>query len=82
MIRTLPAGDHPWRVKRPSCGTKIISACRIVEGEVPGLGAKWKRGYGCWVREILVWTKAPFLFRNELVAADALAGYERPSPAR
>jgi len=26
------------------------------------------------VREILVWTKAPFLFRNELVVADAAAG--------
>jgi Protein of unknown function (DUF2550) len=52
-------------------------AIRIVEGDVPGLGGKWKRGYGRWVREILVWTKAPFLFRNELVAADALAGDAR-----
>jgi hypothetical protein len=26
------------------------------------------------VREILVWTKAPFLFRDELVVADAAAG--------
>jgi hypothetical protein len=25
------------------------------------------RGYGRWVREILVWTKAPLLFRSELV---------------
>jgi hypothetical protein len=49
-------------------------AIRVVEGDVPGLGTKWKRGYGRWVREVLVWTKTPFLFRNELVAADALAG--------
>jgi hypothetical protein len=34
---------------------------------VPGAGMRWMRGYGRWVREILVWTKAPFLFRNELV---------------
>jgi Protein of unknown function (DUF2550) len=56
-------------------------AIRIVEGDVPGLGARWKRGYGRWVREILVWTKTPFLFRNELVAADARAGDDRvPEP--
>ncbi len=63
-----------WVSHRPGA---FKGAIRIVEGEVPGLGAKWKRGYGCWVREILVWTKAPFLFRNELVAADALAGDDR-----
>jgi hypothetical protein len=44
-----------------------------VEGEVAGLGPKWKRGYSRWVRDVLVWTKAPFLFRNELVAVDGLA---------
>jgi hypothetical protein len=44
---------------------------------VPGLKAKWRRGYGRWVRDILVWTKTPFLFRNELVLAEALAGEAR-----
>jgi hypothetical protein len=44
---------------------------RVTGGEVPGLGMKWRRGYGRWVREILVWTTAPFLFRDELVVADA-----------
>jgi hypothetical protein len=37
-------------------------AIRITGGGVPGLGTRWMRGYGRWVREILVWTKAPFLF--------------------
>ena len=46
-----------------------------------GLDAKWKRGYGRWVRDILVWTKAPFLFRNELVLADSLAAGPRPTKA-
>jgi hypothetical protein len=32
-------------------------AIRVVEGEVPGLGHKWKRGYGRWVRDVLVWTR-------------------------
>ena len=40
---------------------------------------KWKRGYGRWVKEILVWTKAPFLFRNELVVADSLIAGARPA---
>jgi hypothetical protein len=48
-------------------------AIRVVDGEVSGLGSKWKRGYGRWVRDVLVWTKAPALFRNELVAVDGLA---------
>jgi len=25
-----------------------------------GVGTRWMRGYGRWVREILVWTNAPF----------------------
>jgi hypothetical protein len=56
-------------------------AIRVVEGEVSGLGPKWKRGYGRWVRDVLVWTKAPLLFRNELVAVDGLAGAARAAEA-
>jgi hypothetical protein len=52
-------------------------AIRVADGEVSGLGAKWKRGYGRWVRDVLVWTKAPLLFQNELVAVDGLAGEVR-----
>jgi len=48
-----------------------------VNGEVPGVGPKWKRGYGRWVRDVLVWTKAPSLLRNDLVAVDELAGGAR-----
>ena len=40
---------------------------------------KWTRGYGRWVRDSLVWTKAPFLFRNELVLADSLIAGARPA---
>lgn len=47
-------------------------AIRVTQGEVEGLGAKWQRGNGRWVRDILVWTKAPLLFRNELIPADDL----------
>jgi hypothetical protein len=64
-----------WIKHRPGA---FKGAIRVADGEVEGLGARWKRGYGHWVREVLVWTKAPFLFRNELVPGDGLAG-ERPA---
>jgi hypothetical protein len=50
---------------------------RVVDGEVSGLGPRWQRGYGRWVRDVHIWTKAPLLFRNELVAVDGLAGEPR-----
>ena len=50
---------------------------RIVDGEISGLDPTWHRGYGRWVRDVFIWTKAPFLFRNELLAADGLDG-QRP----
>ena len=52
-------------------------AIRVVDGEVSGLSVKWKHGYGRWVRDVLVWSKAPFLFRNELVVAVSLAAGAR-----
>jgi hypothetical protein len=58
-------------------------AVRVVDGEVPGLGPKRQRGYGRWVRDVLVWTKKPLLFRNELVAVDGLPGRPgRPNRGR
>ena len=52
---------------------------RVAGGEVDGLRPKWGRGYGHWVRDVLVWTKAPFLFRSELVPTDRL---DEQRPAR
>ena len=63
-----------WVSRQPGA---FKGAVRVVDGEVSGLGAKWQRGYGRWVRDVLVWTKKPFLFRNELVAVDGLAGEVR-----
>src|SRR5215217_5323386 len=57
-------------VKRQSGSFRGV--IRVSSGEIDGLGSRWGRGYGRWVRDVLVWTKAPFLFRNELVPVDAL----------
>src|SRR3954454_16700911 len=58
-----------WVKRQPGSFRGVI---RVSHGEIDGLRSKWGRGYGRWVRDILVWTKGPFLFRNELVAADGL----------
>jgi hypothetical protein len=62
-------GRKRWVKRQPGA---FAGAIRVTSGDVEGLAAKWKRGYGRWVRDVLVWTKAPFLLRNELVAVDGL----------
>lgn len=66
-----------WVKRQPGA---FHGAIRVTRGEVDGLSAKWRRGYGRWVRDILVWTKAPLLFRNEVLAADLL-DESRPASA-
>ena len=64
-----------WVKRQPGAFRGVI---RVAGGEVDGLRPKWGRGYGHWVRDVLVWTKAPFLFRNDLVPTDSLAE-QRPA---
>ena len=33
-------------------------AIRLADGELEGIASKWHRGYGRWVRDVFVWTKA------------------------
>jgi hypothetical protein len=66
-----------WVKRRPGA---FHGAIRVTDGEVHGLGTKWKRGYGRWVGDVLVWTKAPFLFRNELVETDGADEQGLPDP--
>jgi hypothetical protein len=63
-----------WVSRQPGV---FRGAIRITEGKVPGLGARWRRGYGRWVGEVLVWTKGPLLFWNELVPAEGRVGDAR-----
>jgi hypothetical protein len=64
-----------WVKRQPGA---FRGAIRVARGEIDGLGPKWHRGYGHWVRDVLVWTKAPFLFRNELIPTD---GVDEPRAA-
>jgi hypothetical protein len=50
-----------WVNRQPGA---CLGAIRLVDGELEGFAPKWRRGYGRWVRDVFVWTKAPFLFRK------------------
>lgn len=60
-----------WVKSRPGA---FQGAIRVVDGQMPRFAAKWRRGYGRWVRDVLVWERGPFLFRGELVPVDGLSG--------
>jgi hypothetical protein len=66
-----------WLKRQPG---DFEGAIRVADGEVKGLGRKWKRGNGRWVSDVLCWSKAPFLFRPELVPIDSLAGERAAEP--
>ena len=70
-------GRRRWLKRQPG---EFAGAIRVSSGDVDGLGPKWKRGSGRWVRDILVWTRAPLLVRNELIPVDRLCG-EQPGHA-
>jgi hypothetical protein len=53
-----------WVMRQPGA---FRGAIRLTGGAIDGLHPKWRRGYGRWVGDVLVWTKAPLLFRSELI---------------
>jgi hypothetical protein len=68
-------GRRRWLKRQPG---EFAGAVRVSGGDIDGLGSKRKRGSGRWVRDVLVWSKGPFMNRNELVPVDRLVG-ERPA---
>lgn len=66
-----------WVTHQPGA---FRGAIRVARGDVDGLSTKWHRGYGRCVRDVLVWTRGPFLFRNELAAADRIMEQRRAVP--
>jgi hypothetical protein len=45
---------------------------RVSEGAVEGLSRDWRDGYGRWVRDVLVWDSAPFLFQTRLIPVEGV----------
>jgi Protein of unknown function (DUF2550) len=73
----LVLGRRRWRKRQPG---EFAGAVRLSGGVVDGLKSKWKRGSGRWVGDVLVWSKAPLMFRDELVPVDRFLG-EQPAHA-
>jgi hypothetical protein len=73
-LAVLVLGRKRW-VRRQSGA--FAGAIRVADGELDEVGSKWCRGYGRWVRDVLVWTRAPFLFRNTVLPADGLDAERR-----
>jgi hypothetical protein len=71
----LVLGRRRWVTRQPDV---FRGVARGVSGEVHGFRPRWRRGYGRWVRGVLVWTKGPFFFWNEIVPVDTMAE-ERPA---
>jgi hypothetical protein len=64
-------GRRRWLKRQPG---EFAGVIRVSSGDIDGLSPKWKRGSGRWVRDVLVWSKAPLMFRNELVPVDRVCG--------
>jgi hypothetical protein len=69
MVAAVMFSRRRWVSRQPGA---FRGAIRVADGELHGFGSKWSRGYGRWVRDVLVWTRAPLLFRNELVVVDGM----------
>jgi hypothetical protein len=74
VIAVLVFGRRRWLKRQPG---EFAGAIRVSRGAFDGLGAKWQRGSGRWVHDVLVWSKSPFMYRNELVPVDRLSGEHR-----
>jgi hypothetical protein len=59
---------------------QFFGAVRVTRGEVHGLKSTWKRGSGRWVRDVLVWSKGPLLYRDYLVSVDRVTGERTARP--
>lgn len=74
VFAAIVLGRRRWLKRQAG---EFVGAARVSSGEVHGLKPKWKRGSGRWVRNVLVWSKGPFLFRDELVPVDGLSKERR-----
>jgi Protein of unknown function (DUF2550) len=63
-------GRKRWLKRQPGA---FAGAIRVSSGDIDGLSPKWRRGSGRWVRDVLVWSKAPLMFRTEQVPVDRVS---------
>ena len=66
-----------WLKRQPGAFRGVI---RVDPAEGKRRRPRWRRGYGRWVRDVLVWTRTPFLVRSELMAADGVDEHRHARP--
>jgi hypothetical protein len=69
-------GRRRWLRRQPGA---FSGAIRVTSGDVDGLGPKWRHGSGRWVRDVLVWNKAPFMLGTHLLPVDRCSGERKAS---
>jgi Protein of unknown function (DUF2550) len=74
-LAVIVLGRRRWLKRQPG---EFAGTIRVSRGAIEGLSPKWKRGFGRWVRDVLVWSKAPLMLSNELIPVES----SRPRTAR
>jgi len=69
VVLAADLGRRRWVSSRPGTFRGVV---RVVDGEVDHLGTRSRRGYGRWVRDVLVWTPTPLCLRTALTPIDQL----------
>src|SRR4051812_28433277 len=77
LITAAVTGRRRWVMSRPGAFT---GAVRLASGTAEGFSPRWHGGSGRWVRDVLVWTRAPWMLRTDHLAVDRVEG-ERPARA-
>jgi hypothetical protein len=77
VVGAIVVGRRRWLKKQAG---EFFGAVRVTRGDVHGLKSKWKRGSGRWVRDVLVWSKGPFLYRDYLVPVDGVTAERMARP--
>lgn len=76
LVSTI-GGRRRWLARQPGV---FVGAVRVSTGDIDLLKAKWHRGSGRWVRDVFVWSRAPFLLRSVLVPVDGVVGERLATP--
>jgi hypothetical protein len=77
VFGAIVVGRRRWLKKQAG---EFFGAVRVTRGDIHGLKSKWKRGSGRWVRDVFVWSKGPFLYRDYLVPVDGVTAERTARP--
>ena len=77
IVAAIVVGRRRWLKRQAG---EFFGAVRVTRGDVHGLKPAWKRGSGRWVRDVLVWSRGPFLYRDYLVPVDGVTGERTARP--